>query len=38
MTDSFKSTAGINQSVQNLGDNALVQQQISVQGNINVNR
>jgi hypothetical protein len=38
MTDSFNSTAGINQSVQNLGDNALVQQQISVQGNVNVNR
>ncbi|MGJ0430408.1 hypothetical protein [Methylobacter sp.] len=35
---SFNSTAGINQNVQNLGDNALVQQQISVQGNVNVNR
>lgn len=37
ITDSFNSTAGINQSVQNLGSNALVQQQISVQGNVNTN-
>ncbi|WAK02670.1 hypothetical protein [Methylobacter sp. YRD-M1] len=37
ITNSFNSTAGINQSVQNLGDNALVQQQISVQGNVNTN-
>lgn len=38
ITDSFNGTAGINQSVQNLGDSALVQQQISFQGNVNVNR
>lgn len=38
MTHSFNGTAGINQSVQNLGDNALVQQQISVQGNVSTNQ
>jgi hypothetical protein len=38
ITDSFNSTAGINQNVQNLGDSALVQQQISFQGNVNVNQ
>ena len=38
MSDTFNGTAGINQNVQNLGNNALTQQQVSLQGNVNVNQ
>jgi len=38
MTDTFNGTAGINQNVQNLGNNALTQQQVSFQGNVDVNQ
>ena len=36
MTNTFNGTAGVNQNIQNLGHNALTQQQISFQGNVNV--
>jgi hypothetical protein len=38
ITDAFNGTAGINQMVQNTGSGALVQQQVSFQGNVNVNQ
>jgi hypothetical protein len=38
MTDSFNGNAGINQNVQNIGNNALTQQQVSLQGNVNANQ
>jgi len=38
VTDSFNGSAGINQNVQNLGNNSLAQQQVSFQGNVNVNQ
>jgi hypothetical protein len=38
MTDTFNGTAVINQNVQNIGNNALTQQQVSFQGNVNVNQ
>ena len=35
ITDSFNGAAGVNQNSQNLGHNALTQQQVSFQGNVN---
>jgi hypothetical protein len=36
LTESFNGTAGVNQTIQNVGANALTQQQVSFQGNVNL--
>ncbi|WP_160810689.1 hypothetical protein [Nitrosomonas sp. HPC101] len=38
VTDSFNGAAGLNQVAQNLGTSSLIQQQVSFQGNVNVNQ
>jgi len=38
LENAFNGSAGINQSVQNTASNALAQQQVSFQGNVNVNQ
>jgi hypothetical protein len=36
MTNSMNGNAGVMQNVQNVGANALTQQQVSFQGNVNI--
>jgi hypothetical protein len=38
LDNAFNGSAGINQNVQNAASNALTQQQVSFQGNVNVNQ